>query len=73
MKTAEIIIEEGPLDTSNPRIPANKLFYIKIDFDEMHLRRVVKAAGGRWNPDKKLWELPYKSVRELGLEKRVVK
>ena len=71
-KTAEIIIDEGPLDTSIPRIPANKLVFLRIDFDEMHLRKLVKAADGRWNPDEKLWELPYKIVCELGLRKRIV-
>jgi hypothetical protein len=32
----------------------------------------VKAAGGQWLPERRLWRLPARKVSELGLEKRVV-
>ena len=36
------------------------------------MRARVKAAGGIWRPRHRLWELDWKSVRELGIEDRVV-
>jgi hypothetical protein len=32
----------------------------------------VKAAGGKWNRDKHVWELPYQEVLKLGLAGRIV-
>jgi integrase len=34
---------------------------------------VVKTAGGRWNPQKRVWELPYADILNLGLQGRIVK
>jgi hypothetical protein len=42
------------------------------EFGEIHLGRLVRAAGGRWNKTKKLWEIPFGEVLELGLEDRLV-
>jgi len=36
------------------------------------LRKHVKTVGGKWNPGKQVWHLPYKSVVELGLTDRIV-
>jgi hypothetical protein len=55
------------------RIPANKIIELKVNYEEAHLQKLIKSAGGRWNREKKLWELPYKEVVALGLEKRVVR
>ena len=46
---------------------------IRIEFEETYFRKIVKAAGGKWNRETRVWELPYKDVIELGLEKRIVK
>jgi hypothetical protein len=31
----------------------------------------VKKAGGRWDKEKKMWILPYRKVKELGLTSRM--
>ena len=36
------------------------------------LRERVKTAGGIWRPRQRLWEVDWKTVRELGLQSRVV-
>ena len=72
-KTVELIVEESSWEANSQRIPANKIVHIRIDYNEDYLRRLVKAAGGRWNQEKKLWELPYKEVIELGLKNRMIK
>jgi hypothetical protein len=45
---------------------------IKIQYGEIHLEKLVKSAGGKWNRVKKVWELPYGEVLDLGLEDRIV-
>jgi len=34
---------------------------------------LVKVAGGKWNSSKKVWEIPYGEILDLGLEDRIVK
>ena len=65
-------VEEKPWYKSPRKIHQNKIVPIKINYGEVALRRLVREAGGKWNKQKKVWELVYKSVIELGLEKRIV-
>jgi len=37
----------------------------------MLLKLGVKMAGGKWNPELKLWEIPYGQVRKPGLTERI--
>ena len=46
---------------------------VKVFFREDDLRERVKAAGGQWSKDEKLWRLPYQTVVSLGLEHRIAK
>lgn len=45
---------------------------VRIEYSESELRKQVKAAGGTWNREKKVWEIAYKDVLALGLTDRVV-
>ena len=45
---------------------------LRIGFHETDLRRRIKACGGRWDPQKKLWNLSYKKIKELDLLDRIV-
>jgi len=71
-KTIEIVVEQSHWETDGKRIPKNKIVYIRINVNERYLRELVKATGGRWNGQKKLWELPYQEVLSLGLENRLI-
>ena len=71
-KTVELIEEEWHWEPNIQRIPGNKLVYVRIKYEETNLRKIVKGAGGRWNKDKKLWELPYTEVKQLGFTSRMV-
>lgn len=65
--TVEIVVEErAPITPA----PSHKL--IRIGLEETRLRDIVKARGGTWMRDKKLWKVPASAVRELKLSKRVV-
>lgn len=45
---------------------------VRIHYSETALRERIKDAGGIWRPRQRLWEIDWKTVRELGLQGRVV-
>lgn len=66
VKTVELIEEETDWT------PANVLYLVKIDWNETILRERAKAAGARWNPERRLWLMSSDLVRALRLGSRVV-
>ncbi len=46
---------------------------VKVFYRENALRERVKAAGGHWSRDEKLWRLPYWTAVNLGLEHRIAR
>jgi len=70
-KTIELIIEEKDW-IPDTLIPATWRVYVRVGYGETELRELIKQAGGYWNPDKKGWQLTYRSVIELGPEKRII-
>ena len=72
IKTAEIIVDEKEWKRDYKRIPANKIMFVRVVYGEIETARLIKSAGGRWNRKEKLWELPYREVKSLGLEDRLV-
>ncbi|MCI0692173.1 hypothetical protein L0337_09245 [candidate division KSB1 bacterium] len=72
MKTVELVIEESPWQPRPAKIPPNEIMHLRIKYDEVALRNLVKAAGGKWNREKPAWELPYQQVLRLGLVERIV-
>lgn len=73
VKTVEIIVERGAWEPDRERIPPNKRIPIRVTPQENDLKQQVKAAGGRWNPKQRVWELAYKEVLALGLSDRIVR
>ena len=45
---------------------------VRVEFAEVKLRQRVKHARGKWNPNRKVWELRYADVVALTLEARIV-
>lgn len=74
IKTVELIEEELPwcAPTARHVPPPDTPVLIRIAFDELELRQAVKAAGARWDKDRKLWTLPYRVAEALGLDARIV-
>ena len=70
LTTVELIVDESPWD-GRPKVNDNRLVGIKVRYDETGLRHQVKQAGGIWRPDRRVWALPLKRVRALGLEARI--
>ena len=70
-KTIELIVEEKdwiPDTLVKPEKPVS----VRVDFNEVELRTLIKEAGGYWNPKKKVWTISYMTAHDLGLERRIV-
>ena len=73
-KTVELIIETAPWNPRlrNARREPQDMVAVRIAWSETGLRERIKAAGGIWRHRQKLWEVDWKTARELGLQARVV-
>lgn len=73
-KTVELIVESAPWTprTRNARREPTDMVYVRIAFGEHALRERIKATAAIWRPRQKLWEVDWRTVRELGLQSRVV-
>jgi hypothetical protein len=45
------------------------LVSLKIGVNETALQAQIKAVGGRWDKDKKVWIVPYGCIRNTRMEK----
>lgn len=66
-KTVELIEDEAAWAPDMSAIVA-----VRVEIYELELRAQVKEAGGRWDPEQKVWRLPIGQVLALGLEERLV-
>jgi hypothetical protein len=73
-KTVELIVETTPWNPRqrNARREPYDRVAVRIGFSETALRERIKAAGAIWRPRQRLWEVDWKTVRDLGLQARVV-
>ena len=72
IKTVELVVEEAPW-WPETRAPAGKeIVDVRVQWQETELRDALKAAGGRWNPKKRAWEVRYDRIVDLDLEDRIV-
>jgi hypothetical protein len=75
--TVEIVVDERATLPAQPKAvhvspTKDTILGVRIHGYEWELRRVVKAAGARWDPVARLWFLGKSQVRAHGLEDRVV-
>jgi hypothetical protein len=68
----EIIVAERDWEPPRPRPDDDQIVALRIAFADVAVRAQVKQAGGRWNPDRKVWQLRYDRVVALGLNSRIV-
>lgn len=69
LKTIELAIEE-PL-VALPHLSNDRPVGVHVTFQEVGLKRQVKQAGGKWNPERRVWKIHYYQVLALGLEARI--
>jgi hypothetical protein len=80
--TLEIVVDERPLaalsekaavTVSIPIESPREEIFVRVEFSETELRQQVKAAGGRWNAERKMWRLTRAQASALGLSARIEK
>lgn len=72
IKTVEIIVEKTDWTPPQPKYSDETLVPVQIAFTENELKKCAKAAGGRWNPEKRVWFIAYGKVKGTELEKHIV-
>ena len=68
-KTIEIIVSESDWTPPPAKYPDSTLLTLKIGARETALQAQVKAVGGRWDIERKLWIIPYGCINGTKLEK----
>jgi len=69
--TAEIVVDESEWDPLPSATARRERVPVRIAIQETTLREKAKTAGGRWDPNQRVWMLPMEQVIQLGLTNRV--
>jgi hypothetical protein len=64
-------VEEKPWQPT-VRFRDEDIVSVVVGFGESALRDSLKAVGGRWSPEEKVWHVSYGLIRGTELEKRIV-
>lgn len=73
VKTVELVEEELPWDPLRPPDDdPHRMVLLRIGYTEDRLRESVKAAGGMWLHERKLWQISYRLASAMGLSSRIV-
>ena len=70
LKTVEIVVEEKPWQPS-VRLREEEIVPVIVNFSEKSLRDKLKRVGGKWDPEEKLWFVPFGRIRGTELEERI--
>jgi hypothetical protein len=70
-KGTKKLVEEKPWQPS-ARLRAGDIVSVAVNFAEKELRDSLKAVSGKWNPEEKVWDVPYGLIRGTEVEKRIV-
>lgn len=70
-KTVELIIEESFWQPPAKPISGDEIVDLSVGVKEVDLQRKVKAAGGKWNYNRRVWEIRYDAVVKLELTDRI--
>ena len=71
-KTVELLVAECDWEPPRPPFANDQIVALRVAFGEVAVRERVKQAGGKWNRDRKLWELRYDQAAALELAGRIV-
>ena len=71
LKTVELIVERTEWTPPVPRYSEDSLVYLRIEAADMPRRLQAKKAGGRWDPEKRLWFVQYGKIVGTPLEKHI--
>jgi hypothetical protein len=65
--TVELLVEKTPI-----QVRTQKWVEIRVGADEPAVRAMIKAAGARWQPERRTWLLPKRLVGILRLSDRLL-
>jgi hypothetical protein len=65
--TVEIVVEER-----SSIAPESAFVLVRVNWNETELRRAIKAHGGIWLQERKLWRVPREAVSKLKIKDRVL-
>ena len=72
LTTAEIIVDRRPRLTARYR--DRDMVAVSVPYTEKALREKLKAAGGRWNPEERIWRVCFGAIRgDSTLVERIVR
>src|SRR5512136_1013279 len=72
IKTVELIIEKKELPVKRQTVADDALVPVRIAYGEKQLGKMARSAGGKWNPDVKLWYIRYGKIKGTELEKHMI-
>ena len=73
LKAVELLLTERDWEPPRPPYADHQIIGVRIALAEVAGRERAKQAGGPWNPDRQVWELPYRDAVALRLATRIVK
>ena len=71
MKTVEIVVEEKPWRSSK-QLRNEDVVGVIVHFHEKAVRDQLRAAGGKWDPEEKVWNVTYGKIRGTELEEKIL-
>ena len=72
----ELIVDKKELTPSRKKqqqkIEDETVVPVRIEYGEKQLGKMARSAGGKWNPDVKLWYIRYGKIKGTELEKHII-
>ena len=72
IKTVELIVKKTPYTPAAVAYQPQTIVGLQVGFEEVEIKRLVKAAGAKWNPTRRVWEIRYDKAVVLELTARIV-
>jgi hypothetical protein len=66
--TVELLVGQAPI-----KVKSQRFVDVLIDWNELSLQQIVKAAGARWDGKAKVWRMPRRLAGILRLTDRIAK
>ena len=68
-KTIELVVDEV---FWKPEPPPNSKVFVKVKWNDKETQERIKQARGKWDKQRKLWILPFKKAKDLGLKSQII-
>jgi hypothetical protein len=72
IKTVELVVQTAPWKPKRPEISDDAVVPVGILYNETKLKELTKKAGGRWDPEKRLWMIRYSRIKNTILQKHII-